>query len=244
LTANTINVQGATASRYAFFDANRNLVAVNDPTTNLLTSSNTWTNTNQFNSTVRFTSLPAFTNPTSLLGLSTTDLCTVDAFSTVRLDGVTANNVTVNNTTANRLVLTNASKQLISSTLTDTDLVTVGTNQTITGVKSFTNQINANGNISVISNSPAVFSSVNITGVTTGTFERSQIAMYVFGATMGYFLISDSTAFSIFNLATYTARNIFTASRSNDVLVYVLKVVLVEVLLMLLTLRLVILVNM
>lgn len=48
LTANTINVQGATASRFAFFDANRNLVAVNDPSTNVLTTNNTWTGTNNF----------------------------------------------------------------------------------------------------------------------------------------------------------------------------------------------------
>lgn len=148
ISSPTFNVIGATINKYAFIDANRNIVSVNDPSTNLLSTSNIWTNTNQFNSSVKFTSLPSFTNPTSLLGLSINDVCVVDAFSTVKLDGITANNITVSSTTANKLLLTNTNKQLTSSTYGISDIVLTSTNQNINGVKTFLDGITSN-NITV-----------------------------------------------------------------------------------------------
>jgi hypothetical protein len=219
LTANniaspTFNVIGATASRYAFIDANRNIISVNDPTTNLLTSSNTWSNINKFDSAVRMTTLPTFINPTVLLGLSSNDVCRVDNFSTVALDGLTLNNITLNSSTASRILTTNGSKVLTSGSFGESEIVRTTTNQIIGGDKTFSNNISVGGDITVQNSSN--WSRLNLVA---GNITNNRALLYLqsFGATgQALSMFADATSFILFN--NNTSRTIWSCPKTTDVM--------------------------
>lgn len=166
LTVGAVVVTGATANRFAFFNANRQLIAVNDPSTNITTTNNTWTGTN------------SFTN------------------------GLTANNIFSTSLTPSRIVLTNANRQLISSSFTDSDFVNRTTTQGITGTKTFFNG-------PFVETTGSAFVRLRITG-------QSGFDLYTFGDSLGFGIWSLPLGGPILQVRnSLTANRMLTTDASN-----------------------------
>jgi hypothetical protein len=115
LSIASVNVSGATALRYAYFNANRDLVAVNDPSTNLLSSNNIWTGGNTFTQTLNISSskdkfnltrIPLLTDGGKIYRSEYTesDFVLTSTAQNIAGNKVFLNNPTVINTTENSTV--------------------------------------------------------------------------------------------------------------------------------------------
>ena len=58
------------------------------------------------------------------------------------LGNLNSSGININSLTASKLIISDVSKNLISSTINDTDITTLNTDQTITGIKTFSSAIN------------------------------------------------------------------------------------------------------
>jgi hypothetical protein len=236
MSISSINVSGATASKYAYFDANKNLVAVNDPSTNLLSSNNTWSGLNSFTNAVDIS--PRLYIDHGALGdkklilwdgtLSATDwygfgiqayqmrynvgnnlanhdfLC---ANSTLLMRITGGGVVNIPSLTASKLLLSDGSKNVVSGSFAESEIVRTSTNQTIAGDKVFVNN-------PLIQNSSA-WSTVNIVAGSSG-WDRAHLYMQSFGGSGNAItMLVDSGTCNLFNNS--TGRTIWAVPKSTDI---------------------------
>jgi hypothetical protein len=147
-----VNLSSLTDSTYIGLDGSKNIISMPNPSVSLLSSNNTWTGTNTFSSTLGRITIIGTSNQASvyLRGNNGSGYLVYSQSDTNGLqfwDEKNSRNILNlrNAVTASRLMITDADGYVTSGSFAESDIVRTTTNQTISGVKTFSGNINLSG---------------------------------------------------------------------------------------------------